>query len=280
MRIVARQAPPGGRHAEHRSRDLGTGMEFRDFRPYAPGDDLRRVDWNLYRRSGRLFLRLFEETEDLPISILLDISDSMFFETPPRADAARQVAAVIAAVALRQQDRVELVPFGERLGDALPVSSGKAALPRVLDFLEQMRGAGPTDFVHAVRQFAARPQRPGLVVVISDFFDPGGAENVVAALRSLRHRLALIRLVRQSDAEPDLRGELRLLDCEGGGRTGVVDVSVTEANLARYHRAYREFEEAMERFATRRRAVSVSIDADRPVLEQLGRVFVGGVLRV
>src|SRR5512136_224110 len=84
LRMMARQVPAGGRHAQHRSRDLGGGMEFRDFRSYVPGDDMRRVDWNLYRRSGRLFLRLFEELEDLPVYILLDVSDSMFFETPPR----------------------------------------------------------------------------------------------------------------------------------------------------------------------------------------------------
>lgn len=280
MRIVARQAPPAGRHAEHRSRDLGSGMEFRDFRPYVPGDDLRRVDWNLYRRSGRLFLRLFEEPEDLPVSILLDASDSMFFETPPRADAARQVAAAIAAVALNQQDRVSLFTFGRDLVAPMPVLSGKAALPRMFAHLERIRASGPTNLVRAARRFAARQRRPGLAVVISDFFDPLGMTRVTEALGSLRHRLALIRVVRASDAAPDLHGELRLLDCEDGGGHAVVDVSVTQENLARYRRAYREFEETLGRFATRRRAAYASIDADVPVLDQLGGLFVDGVLRV
>ena len=126
LRIVARQVPLGGRHAEHRSRDLGSGIEFRDFRSYVPGDDLRRVDWNLYRRSGRVFLRLFEAPEDLHVYLLPDVSDSMFFETPPRADAARQMAAVLAAVALNQHDRVGIFPFGADLVTPLAPTSGRA----------------------------------------------------------------------------------------------------------------------------------------------------------
>ena len=85
LRISARRVARGGRYAEQRSRDLGHGIEFRDYRPYAPGDDLRAVDWNIYRRLGRVFLRLFEELEDLPLYLLPDVSASLFLEQPPRA---------------------------------------------------------------------------------------------------------------------------------------------------------------------------------------------------
>ena len=85
LRIIARRVPRGGRHADQRSLDLGSGIEFRDFRPYSPGDDFRAIDWNIYRRLGRVFLRLFEELEDLPLYLMPDVSDSMFQEDPPRA---------------------------------------------------------------------------------------------------------------------------------------------------------------------------------------------------
>ena len=88
LRLHAGQVPRGGRHAEQGSAQLGAGMEFRDYRSYQPGDDIRRIDWNFYQRSGRLFLRLFEEERDLPVYVLLDCSDSMFIEDPPRANAA------------------------------------------------------------------------------------------------------------------------------------------------------------------------------------------------
>ena len=82
LRLIARRVPAGGRFAEQRSSDLGHGLEFRDFRPYAPGDDLRAVDWNIYRRLGRVFIRLFEELEDLPLYLMPDISGSAFLEDP------------------------------------------------------------------------------------------------------------------------------------------------------------------------------------------------------
>jgi uncharacterized protein (DUF58 family) len=275
LRIVARQVPAGGRHAQHRSRDLGAGMEFRDFRSYAPGDDLRRIDWSLYRRSGRLFLRLFEEPEDLPVYILVDVSDSMFFESPPRADAGRQMAGVLAAVSLNQFDRIRVYPFGSDLIQS-PVSlSGKHRLRHALEFLDGLAPAGPTDLVKSVRRFATLKVRSGLVVMVSDFFDPQGIEAVVEAMASLRHRLLVVQLVRESDARPAMDGELRLIDCESGAE---VDVTVTGRELDRYAQAYQVFSERLAEFLIRRRAAHLLLNADRPVLDQLGDLFAGGVL--
>jgi uncharacterized protein (DUF58 family) len=252
-------------------------MEFRDFRAYVPGDDLRRLDWNLYRRSGRLFLKLFEETQDLPVYILLDVSDSMFFETPSRADPARQMAACLAAVGTNQMDRVGVYPFGADLVQPLASAGGQHGFHRVLDYLEQLRPAGPTDVRQAIRRFSGLRLRAGLTVVISDFFDPAGIDSVLETLRSLPHRLAVIQLVRASDGDPRLQGEYRFVDCESGGGT---NVTVTAAALERYRQAYRTFDEKLLNFVVRRRAAHMKLDADRPVVEQLGRLFVDGTLSV
>ena len=275
LRIVARRVPAGGHHAEQHSRHLGSGIEFHDFRSYVEGDDIRRVDWNLFRRSGQLFVRMFEEPQDLCVYILLDTSDSMFFEAPPRADAARRMAAVIAAVSLNQLDRVGVYPFGADLTNPLPIGSGNRSVRRVLDHLERLGPAGPTDLARSVRRFGAMQVRSGLAVVISDFFDPQGIDVVIRALGSLRHRLLLIRVTRASDASPALSGELRLLDCESGAG---VDVTVTSGSVERYREAYRAFGDALYGFAARRRAAQLNLDADAPVLAQLGELFVDGVL--
>jgi len=275
MRIIARQVPGGGRRAEHRSRDLGSGMEFRDFRVYSPGDDLRRVDWSLYRRSGHLFLRLFEEPEDLPVYILPDVSDSMFFEAPPRADAARLIAGVIAAVSMNQHDRVSVHPFGADLAAPLAPGLGRGGLKRACAYLERLRPAGATNLSRSLRRFGGLPLRAGLAVVISDFFDPRGVDAVIGALRLLRHRLLLVQVVRASDANPTVSGEVTLVDCESGA---AVDVTVGASTLQRYRQAHDSFCEELRRFAARRRAAHVQLDADRPVLTQLGDVFRNGVL--
>ncbi|GMV97624.1 MAG: DUF58 domain-containing protein [Phycisphaerae bacterium] len=275
LRLLARQVPAGGRHAEHRSRAFGSGMEFRDFRSYAPGDDVRRVDWNLYRRSGRLFLRLFEEPEDLAVYCLLDMSDSMFFEDPPRADAARQMAAVLCGVALNQLDRAGVYPFGADLGRPLGPTSGRQSLTRVLRYLEGLQPAGPTDLARSLHRFGTLRLRNGLAVVISDFFDPRGIEAVIDALRGVRHKLLLVQVVRGSDAAPAVSGELRVVDCESGA---AVDVTVTARGLEDYRRAYRAFNDRLMDFVARRRAAYLKLDADRPVLEQVRHLFVDGVL--
>jgi uncharacterized protein (DUF58 family) len=275
LRIVARQVPAAGRPAEHRSRDRGAGLEFRDFRGYVPGDDLRRVDWNVYRRSGRLVMRLFEQPEDLAVHVLVDVSDSMFLEDPPRANAARQLAAAFAAVALNQLDRAGVYPFGADLGVPLPVTADKRALPRVLDFLERLGPAGPTDLARVLRRFGTLRARSGLAVVISDFFDPHGLDAVLPALAALRQRLVLVQVVRAADADPDVPGEFTLVDCETGGE---VDVAATARVRARYQEAYARFQAALHEFAARRGAVLVRVDAEQPVLAQLGSLFRNGTL--
>ena len=115
LRLIARRVPHGRDAGEHASRFGGSGIDFRDFRPYAPGDDLRRVDWNAYRRSRRLLTRLFEEPRRVSLHILLDISESMFFEASPRANAGRQLAAAFATVALEHHDGATIYPYGSQL---------------------------------------------------------------------------------------------------------------------------------------------------------------------
>ena len=115
LRLVARSVPARGRFAEQRSRQQGAGIEFVDHRAYVPGDELRKVDWHLYRRLGKLFVRRFEEREDLPVYLLPDVSQSAFHGEPPRARAGIFVAAALASVALGQHDRVALLPFASEL---------------------------------------------------------------------------------------------------------------------------------------------------------------------
>lgn len=276
LRIEARRVPPGGRHGEHHAREAGTGIEFRDYRAYSPGDDFRRIDWNLYRRFQKVFLRQLDELRDLPLYVLADLSDSMWLEDPPRAHAARRAAAVMAAVSLGQLDPVAIHPFGATLGTALAPTSGKRHLPRVLAYLEEQGPLGRTDFRRSLGTFASLPHRPGLAVVISDFFDEGGLDAVTAAMNQLRHRLLLVRIIHESDRNPPDAGELRLVDCESGA---TVDVTLSERVRTRYFEKLRAFEDGLARFAASRSADLVEVAADQPVLPRFQAVFTGGVYR-
>lgn len=277
LRVEARRVPRGGRHAEHHAREAGAGIEFRDYRAYVPGDDMRRVDWSLYRRFERLFLRLLDEVRDLPLYVLVDLSDSMWFESVPGhspAFSARQAAGIASAIALQQLDPVGVFPFGEKLGRFLPPVHGKRNLPRVLSFLIEQEKLGPTDFQASLRGFQQLALRPGLLMVISDFFDDRGLDAVLAGLGALRHRLLIVRTVRATDRNPALHGELRLRDCETGTP---LDLTVTDAILEKYHDAWREFEESLKGFARKRGAGYLDLSIEEPVLAQFQTLFPGGV---
>lgn len=274
--LTANGVARGGRHAEHPAIELGSGLEFRDYRGYTPGDDFRRIDWSLYNRLGRLFVRQFDQLEDFPVYVLLDLSDSMWFDTPPRANMARQVAAAVIAAAVNQHDRPQIHPFGTEFVSPLRTIQGSNGLARAIDYLGTLASLGQTDLATCIRRFASQRIRKGLVVIVSDFFDPGGAEAVTEALRSLRHSILLVQLVRESDREPDIAGEVRLVDCESGAR---IDVQADSAVLVAYREAYNQFQTTLDRFAAKRGMAHVQLDVERPILDQLDQLFPLGVLQ-
>jgi uncharacterized protein (DUF58 family) len=275
LRLHAGQVPRGGRHAEQGSAQLGAGMEFRDYRSYQPGDDIRRIDWNFYQRSGRLFLRLFEEERDLPVYILLDHSDSMFFEDPPRANAAKQAAAILIGAALNEHNRPALYPFGAGLNQNFPAIPNRRTLPATLARLAALGPAGQTDLPAVLRRLKSMRLRRGVVAIVSDFFDPGGIWALSEHLHGLPHKLLLVRLARDSDANPQLDGELLLEDCESGGD---LRVTITPATLAAYQASYSDFENKLLEFSAKRRAGYITLNADGNVLEQFMEIFNGGLI--
>ena len=273
LRIVARRVPRHGRHAEQRSAALGGGNEFRDYRDYAAGDDLRYVDWNVYRRLRHVVLRLFEELEDLPHYVLPDVSDSMWTEERPRAVPALKAALALSAISLGQHDRVGVYPFGEALRDRRRPKAGRGRILALADELARLGPSGGTDLAGALRSLRELRLRPGLLTVLSDFFDPRGLDPVLEELRLSRHRLLLIPLVRAADREPVLAGDVRVRDCE----TGVAeDITITPAVLERYREAYTDFESRLTRFAGERGAGLLRLDADGDVVTQLATLFEGG----
>jgi uncharacterized protein (DUF58 family) len=280
LRLVARRVAPRGVVAEQRSRDKGSSNEFKDYRPYVVGDDLRRIDWNVYRRLHRVFLRVFEELEDLPLYLLPDVSASAYLvdaeaqhASPPRARAGLRTALALAAISLGQHDRVGVYPFADDLRVLMRPTGGKGRILGLAQRLAELEGGGATDLARSLATFAGLRLREGLVCVISDFFDPAGIDAVTSALARLRHRLLLVRLVRKSDAEPLVRGDVRFVDCENGS---TADVSITPHVLERYRAAHARFVESLTSFALAHGAGLLELDVDAEVVPQLERLFSGG----
>src|SRR2546428_267328 len=171
LELASRKIFLGRLKGERRSKRRGQSVEFMDFRNYVIGDDLRFLDWNLYARLDRLFLRLFLEEEDLHISILIDASLSMDFGSPTKLHYAKQVAAALGFVGLVGSDRVVIEAFGEGASLTSAPLRGRRSLWRMLDFLNGIGPAGRGSFGPSLRSFSLRSTGRGVVIVLSDLMD-------------------------------------------------------------------------------------------------------------
>jgi uncharacterized protein (DUF58 family) len=249
LHMVSRKVFAGNLRAERRTRKVGSGIEFADHRTYARGDDFRYIDWNLYGRLDKLLLRLFEEEEDLHIYILVDVSESMSIGAPlPKLHYAMQVAAALSYVGLANLDRVAIIPFAGKLIGRLPPSRGKNRIFRVFEFLRTCALGGQTDLADCMKTFVAQNKRRGLAVVISDFYDPVGFEQGLNTLRYNKFEPFVLQVYDQREADPQLHGDLALVDCETGDTR---EVTVSKALLEAYQREHEKYCQELEAYCTK-----------------------------
>ena len=270
FQLRALQVPRGGRYAEQVSKAMGQGLEFRDFKPYNAGDDLRAIDWNIYRRLGRVFVKLFQEQRNLPIYLMPDISQSMFVEKQPRIKAALKSALAFAAIGLSQHDNITLMAFSDDIHHPIKAKAGKAGLIGFARRLAELTAGSTTNLPVALKKFSGMAVRRGLLVVVSDFFDENGIDEVIKSLSSCRHELLLVQLVRDSDSIPDQLGDVRLIDCES---SKAIEMSVTPEIIEQYKKAYSTFSDKLSNFAASRGCVLLRLNSDKDVLSQLSPLF-------
>jgi uncharacterized protein (DUF58 family) len=277
LALVARRVFRGRIKAERRSTVYGSSVEFADYREYAPGDDYRYLDWNIYARMDDLLVKLFEEEQDLHVYILLDVSQSMHV-TEAKYNCARRVAASLAYIAMSNLDRVAVYPFADRLLPEFPLTRGKGRILTLLDYLagrEPVRG--DTDLTNCAKMFVQRRPRRGLVILISDLYDQHGFENGLDVLRYHRDEIQVLHLIDPSEGQPTLKGDLDLMDSETGQ---LRPVTVTERHLKLYRQLYEDFLNRSEH-ACRQREVdylrsTTEVPFEELVLQVLRR---GGVLQ-
>src|SRR5271154_6518856 len=151
LELVTKKIFLGRMKGERRSKRKGQSVEFADYRNYVVGDDLRFLDWNLYARLDRLFIRLFMEEEDLHFYVLIDNSLSMDFGTPSKLHYAKQIAAALGFIGLVNMDRVVVEAFNDRLTQTMPAARGRRSMWRLMDFLKKLDSAGTSDLKQALK---------------------------------------------------------------------------------------------------------------------------------
>jgi uncharacterized protein (DUF58 family) len=235
---------------EHRSRTRGPGMEFADYRRYSFGDDPRSLDWSAYLRLGKLFLKVYETEQHIPVRILLDRSESMDCEGAGDSKFlyAQRLAATFAYLALLHLDTAAVIPFASKLHKPLVVSGGRDRFWPVLRFLGEQNCGGGTDLFGAVKEFMGAFSSRGIVILISDFFDEQGCERTVEMLRSAGHDFVLLQVHSAAEQRPTASGELILEDVETGAQR---TVECSPENTALYERRFLEFSARLRQLALR-----------------------------
>lgn len=268
--LAARRAKSSAK-GERRSRARGQSVEFADHRSYVPGDDFRYLDWNLFGRLDKLFLKLYEEERELPVRIFLDASESMTFGEPRKFDFARQVAAAIGYVALCGFDRVSVIPFPNAEGrmkneesaanpsaigygqsaieGALRSVRGKKSSMQFFQNLNALTAAGGADFNEVLRRGALEARHTGLAIVLSDFLDPAGYEAGLTALVGRGFQVNVVQILAPEELAPTTFGDLRLVDSESGG---LQEVTFGRYRMKAYQQTVQNFIQRLREFTTKR----------------------------
>jgi uncharacterized protein (DUF58 family) len=264
LSFVARHIRVGQTVGERRSTKRGTSVEFADYRDYVQGDDLRRVDWNIYARLERPFVKLFEEEEDLAVHILIDGSGSMEWgeEDGNKWLYARQLAASLGYVALVSGDRLTAANLQSSVSNLHfgPVR-GRGHTLRLFDWLEGLEAGGITDLNASLRSYAISGGRPGLVILISDLLSPAGYVEGLTALAARGHEVVVIHALSPDEVEPPLGGDLRLLDVETGDPQ---EVTIDGGMRTLYRRRLAAWRDEIQATCRARDVHYVPVETDTP----------------
>lgn len=261
LELVSRRMFRGRLKGERRSKRKGQSVEFADYRNYTLGDDLRFIDWNLYARLDRLFLKLFLEEEDLHFYALIDASASMGFGEPSKLHVAKQLAASLGFVGLCRADRVKVAALGPP-GGAAPVLRGRASMWRMLDYLKSVDSEHNVSLADGVKDFCLRSPGNGVVLLITDLMDKAGYESALRMLVGRRMEVFLIHLLSPEELDPPLTGDLKLVDVEDGDET---EVTVSRFLLNRYRQTLANFIEQARTFCARRGITYIRMRSDEPI---------------
>lgn len=247
--IVSRKIFAGKLKGERRSKRRGQSVEFADHRSYVVGDDLRFLDWNIYARLERLFIKLFLEEEDLHVRILIDTSRSMDWGDPNKGVYARRVAAALTYIGLVNYHRVSLFACADGLRGEAAGLRGRNRLHHAVNFLSNLTCDGASHLAASCRALAIRSAQPGIVLVLSDFFDKAGYEGGLRYLLRRDVDVYAVQVLAPDEIEPSLTGDLRLRDVEDDD---LADVTISRALINRYKRNLEAYCEGLRDYCTRR----------------------------
>ncbi len=264
LSLVARKVVEGTLSGTHRSPHHGSSVEFAQHRAYAPGDELRRIDWKVYGRSERLVVKEYVEETNLACNLLLDASESMAFTSLnwSKFDYARWAVAALSHLVIGARDTAGLVVFDQQHRSKVPPGNGSAQEVAILKTLETSEPGGPTAIGEVLRTLAPRLRRRGISMIFSDFFDE--VETILEGIRRLvhgGHEPILVQILDPLETSFELDALLKLEGLEGAGSHKIDPKTIREAYL-------KEMEAHNQALARAARSLSVDLvqtTTDKPL---------------
>ena len=260
-----------GRLGERTAKRRGGAAEFEEHRAYEPGDDLRRVDWLAFARTGEPVTKLFRTEEDAVVRLLMDGSASLDFGDPTKLEVVRRLAAAFGYLALAGGQRAQVLVAGPRAREAGDGAGGlskihsprrgRGSLAGLLRDLSVGPG-GAVDLTRAIDQLVRQSLRPGMLLVLSDFFDSGPLTAALGRARSAGHDVALVQVVARSEIEPDFEGDYTLVDSE---TSNTVDVTMDPAAVDAYLLRFAGLVEELRAWARKHGASYIRTTTDEPL---------------
>jgi uncharacterized protein (DUF58 family) len=247
--VLSRKVLAGKMKGERRSKRRGQSVEFADYRNYSIGDDLRFIDWNIYARLDRLFLKLFLEEEDLALYVLLDVSKSCDFGDPNKALYLKKVAAALGYIGLVNYNRVTIAAVADGVVADTGAMRGRRKVAQLIDFVDKLKPEGSSHFTEAAKRFALAHRTKGVCVVLSDFFIKDGFENGLRYVAGGRYDLFAIQALAPQEIDPDLQGDLKLRDIEDDD---MAEVSITQPLIKQYKANLNAYCLSLKDYITRR----------------------------
>jgi uncharacterized protein (DUF58 family) len=275
LALISRRVFRGRVKGERKSPRKGMSVEFSDYRPYGVGDDLRYVDWNIYGRLDRLYLKLFVDEEDLCLHVLLDASASMGFGEPTKLEYGAKLGLALGFVGLVNLERVGISVVRERMAEGWSPARGRNHVLPLMEFLGKLRPGGTTSLNDGLAQYALRAREAGLAVVVSDLMDPAGYERGLKALLERRFDVHVVHLLAPDEMNPSFGGDLRLVDAETGE---LRDLTLDGEAMRAYRQRLHSFLEHAEQFCRAKEISYHRVVTDMPVEEFVLRQLKGLLL--
>lgn len=271
LRLKPRKSFTGRVRGERLSKEKGVSLEFKDYREYADGDDLRHLDWNVLARLGVPIVKTYQDEEDLPVYLLVDCSKSVDYGEPNKGYAVKRLAAAFGVVASRAGDSV----MGVCLNDGVNRTRflrGRRGTVQLMGWLESLRMEGVRPVSYHLRQAAKTMNRTGVAVILTDGMDQslGGA---MAQLMAAGHEIWVVQVLSPFELDPGIEGDLRLIDSESGA---AVEITANGPTLAEYQKNLAAHNSGLEESVKRCGGRYALVGSDAGVSQVFGEIFKKG----